>query len=234
MDNKRVMDNTILNVHFVSESSVLIVFGNTIDIKLPSVISQVTQYLKSQFGSAILDVTPSYTTLLVECHYTFDMKKIEDAISKYLISENEQACPQAAVSLPVFYDKSSKTDLLETAKQLAISPEELIRIHSNCTYTVCAIGFLPGFGFMAELPSSIVIPRRQSPKTVLAGSVAIADKQTAIYPCDSPGGWHVLGFCPSRLFNAHTPHKSLLAVGTTVKFEPISRSRFEALVEKSC
>jgi inhibitor of KinA len=52
---------------------------------------------------------------------------------------------------------------------------------------------------------------------VPAGTVAIAGKQTGIYPFDSPGGWWGIGWTPLKLFDQG---KSLLAPGDEVKFIP--------------
>jgi inhibitor of KinA len=57
---------------------------------------------------------------------------------------------------------------------------------------------------------------------VPAGSVAIATGLTAIYPWESPGGWHLLGRCPVPLFDAHRASPSLLAAGDTVRFTAVS------------
>jgi len=64
---------------------------------------------------------------------------------------------------------------------------------------------------------------------VPAGSVAIATGLTAIYPWESPGGWHLLGRCPVPLFDARRAAPSLLAAGDTVRFNPVSAEECRAL-----
>lgn len=92
------------------------------------------------------------------------------------------------------------------------------------------IGFLPGFPFMGDLPAPLRLPRRAQPRVrVPAGSVAIATGLTAIYPWESPGGWHLLGRCPVPLFDARRTSPSLLAAGDRVRFVPVSAEECRAI-----
>jgi KipI family sensor histidine kinase inhibitor len=84
------------------------------------------------------------------------------------------------------------------------------------------IGFLPGFPFMGDLPEQLRLPRRTQPRVrVPAGCVAIALGLTGIYPWESPGGWHLLGRRPVRLFDAARDLPSLLAPGDRALLEPV-------------
>lgn len=133
-------------------------------------------------------------------------------------------------ALPVCYEGELAPDLTEVATRAGLSPQEVIDIHSSTAYSILMIGFLPGFPFMAEIDQRLRFPRRESPRTrVPAGSVAIANDQTAIYPWESPGGWHLLGRCPVPLFNADKAVPSLLQAGETVSFEPVSRADFDRI-----
>jgi inhibitor of KinA len=97
--------------------------------------------------------------------------------------------------------------------------EEVIRYHTQPTYQVYMIGFTPGYPYLGEVPEAIATPRRQTPRTVVPqGSVAIAQRQTGIYPVQSPGGWHIVGWTPLKLFAAHKWPPSLLEMGDLVKF----------------
>jgi KipI family sensor histidine kinase inhibitor len=96
---------------------------------------------------------------------------------------------------------------------------------------VFLIGFLPGFPYLGELPDWLRLPRRTTPRTAVpANSLAIAGAQAAVYPWASPGGWHLLGRTPVRLFNlADAARPALLAPGDTLRFAPVSRDEFECL-----
>jgi inhibitor of KinA len=75
---------------------------------------------------------------------------------------------------------------------------------------------------MGELPDALATPRKQTPRTVVPrGSVAIAQKQTGIYPFQSPGGWQVLGRTPLKLFDPRRWPPVPLEMGDRVKFHPV-------------
>ena len=52
---------------------------------------------------------------------------------------------------------------------------------------------------------------------------------TAIYPIESPGGWHLIGATPLRLFDPEWPEPSLFRPGDMVQFEAIDPDHYEAI-----
>ena len=89
------------------------------------------------------------------------------------------------------------------------------------------IGFIPGFPYLGELPEAIAAPRRETPRTAVPkGSVGIAQKQTGIYPVESPGGWQIIGRTPFSLFNPEASPPVPLQMGDQVKFFPINEEEF--------
>ena len=132
--------------------------------------------------------------------------------------------------LPVCYEGEAAPDLAEVAGAIGIGEDEVVALHSGAEYLVYMIGFLPGFPFMGDLPERLRLPRRAQPRVrVPAGSVAIATGLTAIYPWESPGGWHLLGRCPVPLFDARRTSPSLLAAGDRVRFVPVSAEECRAI-----
>src|SRR5690606_19723136 len=132
--------------------------------------------------------------------------------------------------LPVCYEGEAAPDLAAVAATLGIRVDELIAAHSGTEYRVYMLGFLPGFPFMGDLPAHLRLPRRAQPRVrVPAGSVAIATGLTAIYPWESPGGWHLLGRCPVPLFDARRAAPALLAAGDRVRFTPVSSAECRAI-----
>jgi KipI family sensor histidine kinase inhibitor len=110
-------------------------------------------------------------------------------------------------------------DLGLVAKQLEMTPQELVQRHAAPLYEVAFLGFVPGFPYLTGLDPALRMPRRPRPRTrVPAGSVALADGYTGIYPQATPGGWHILGRCPDRLFDATRPQPALLMPGDRVRF----------------
>jgi KipI family sensor histidine kinase inhibitor len=92
------------------------------------------------------------------------------------------------------------------------------------------IGFAPGHPYMGDLPDWLALPRRVDPRVrVPAGSIAISGNISVIYPVESPGGWHLIGATPIRLFDVRLDRPSLLSPGDKVQFQPITASDFERI-----
>ena len=139
--------------------------------------------------------------------------------------------PGLLVTLPVLYDG---VDLWEVAERLGLAVTEVIDAHAGRVYDVFAVGFLPGFPYAGYLDGAIAgLPRRGSPRLhVPAGSVAIAGRQTGVYPARSPGGWHLIGRTPLRIVDPECGHFPIRA-GDRLRFVPIGVDEFEALRGRS-
>ncbi len=113
-------------------------------------------------------------------------------------------------------------DLAEVALSCGLSVDEVIARHSGRRYSVDLLGFVPGFAYLSELDPSLHLPRRSQPRPrVPAGSVAIAASHTAIYPLDTPGGWHIIGNTGKVMFDPSDDPPALLRAGDTVRFAPV-------------
>jgi len=136
------------------------------------------------------------------------------------------------IRIPVCYDQRFGIDLENIISKNKISIEEIIKIHTEETYLVYCLGFLPGFAYMGKVNESIQIARHASPrKEVQAGSVGIAGMQTGIYPMNSPGGWQIIGRTPLKIFDKDPAILGKLSAGNRIQFYPISFSEFEKLNE---
>jgi KipI family sensor histidine kinase inhibitor len=134
------------------------------------------------------------------------------------------------VLLPVYYSTESGPDLELLANNAGLSVDDVIAIHQSQEYRVYAIGFAPGFAYLGEVDKRIAAARLATPRQkVPRGAVGIADRQTAVYPAVSPGGWNLIGLCPQRMFDPVARPTMPVAVGDRVKFDAISRDEFLAL-----
>jgi len=188
-----------------------------------------TQRLRSGFGAALVDLVPSYTTLMV--HY--DLTAVNPAQARELIDQAlTDLQPQAQGSgqchvLPVWYDLSVGPELTLLSQRSGLAIDDVIRRHTAHEYQVFALGFAPGFAFMGLVDESLATPRLNTPrKRVAAGSVGIAERQTAAYPVVSPGGWNLIGRTPAKLFERERDGYSLMQPGDTVRFEAVERAEF--------
>jgi KipI family sensor histidine kinase inhibitor len=122
--------------------------------------------------------------------------------------------PPREITLRVVYDGP---DLDAVARAARLEPDEVRRLHADTIYTVDTIGFAPGFAYLTGLAPRLQLPRRATPRPrVPAGSLAIADAFTAVYPFDSPGGWHLIGrVVDARMFDTRG---ALLQLGDRVRF----------------
>ncbi|MFM7041263.1 MAG: 5-oxoprolinase subunit PxpB [Planctomycetaceae bacterium] len=121
--------------------------------------------------------------------------------------------------IDVAYGGDDGPDLDQVCTALGIDRDTFVRLHTAPDYLVTAIGFVPGFPYLAGLPESLVLPRRDSPRTrVPAGSIGIGGRQTGIYPFATPGGWHLVGRTTACLFDPGRTPPSLLQVGDRVRF----------------
>jgi len=185
--------------------------------------------LRAAFGAQLIDLVPSYTTLMV--HY--DVLALDPAQARELITEalidlspNARASGQCHV-LPVWYDLSVGPELTLLAQRAGLEVSEVIRRHSEHEYQVFALGFAPGFAFMGLVDEALAAPRLNTPrKKVAAGSVGIAERQTAAYPVVSPGGWNLIGRTPARLFDRERDGYSLMQPGDTVRFAAVEHAEF--------
>ncbi len=174
----------------------------------------------------VTDVVLAYQTVAVFADPAHaDLADLESCLRAIVADQGSHRTGRTVV-IPVLYDG---LDLADAAARLDLSPAKVIELHGSVEYRVHAIGFLPGFPYAGELPSALAgLPRRETPRLrVPAGSVAIAGRQTAIYPRDSPGGWHLLGTTPLSIADPDDGYFPIRA-GDRLRFEPISESEFEA------
>ena len=185
--------------------------------------------LRDSFGRQLIDLVPSYTTLMV--HY--DLLQLNPNQAQELIHQAlTDLAPDSRASgtrhvLPVWYDLSVGPELSLLAKRSGLSISEVITRHSQREYQVFALGFAPGFAFMGLVEEILATPRLNTPrKRVAAGSVGIAERQTAAYPVVSPGGWNLIGRTPSKLFDRQREGYSLMQPGDTVCFAAVDHAEF--------
>jgi KipI family sensor histidine kinase inhibitor len=120
--------------------------------------------------------------------------------------------------IPVRYDGP---DLVDVARRLGLAPADVVARHAARRYDVYLLGFVPGFAYLGDLDPTLELPRRADPRPrVPSGSVAIAGRQTAVYPLPTPGGWHLVGHTDVRLLDPDRTPPALLAPGDRVRFVP--------------
>ena len=208
--------------------ALLLVLAEAPDADLPLRIAALAERIRLELGELLTDLVPGWTTLLL--HYDLlrtDHLQLAERLAPLLEAWLRDRAPAVAGRLheiPVWY---AGADLASVAQACGLSIAEVIELHSAGEYRVGAIGFAPGFAYLGELSERLALPRLATPRTrVPAGSLAIAERQTAIYPQASPGGWHLLGLCSWKLFDVRRTPPCPLALGDRVRFVPIDEARY--------
>ena len=209
----------------MADRAILVELGDEISSTVNDKVRELFVSLDKQEIAGVIDLIPSYRSLLL----VYDPLQISSAELENQINNAYQRMDPAhipspkTVEIPVVYGDDHGPDLQWVAAYHQITPQEVIRLHSEHTYQVYMIGFTSGFPYLGEVPEALFTPRRETPRThVPKGSVAIAQKQTGIYPIQSPGGWHIIGWTPVTLFDPQADPPSLLKMGDRVQFHAIT------------
>lgn len=183
--------------------------------------------IRDRRARGVRDVAPGYSTLGI--HYDplqTDLAALEAAIEQEFaaLASLDAIADRAAIEIPVTYGGVAGPDLDAVAAHAGCSTADVIARHSERTYRVYMLGFVPGFAYMGRVDPSIAAPRHRVPRErVPAGSVGIAGLQTGVYPVDSPGGWQLIGHTRTVMFDANRERPSLLAAGDVVRFVPAGK-----------
>jgi antagonist of KipI len=188
----------------------------------------ITDTVRRACPNGVIDVVPSpnrvtvvYDPLLIDG--LDDLLKALHA----LVAAATKAQPQAPTchEVPVCYGGDDGPDFAAVCQHHGIGTARLIQLHTEPDYLVTAIGFVPGFPYLAGLPPALATPRLASPRThIPAGSVGIGGSQTGVYPFATPGGWQLIGRTSFPLFDPTASPPAALAVGDRVRFRVTAES----------
>lgn len=211
-----------------SVDSLVIYFGNEISEKIAFNVRSAYLCLKSLNIDGLIEIIPSYTSIYISYDvFKYDYITIKELLEKSINLENTENFKENIITIDVYYGEGVGFDLEYMSDKTKLTIDEIIKIHSSKLYDVYAIGFLPGFAYLANVDERIALPRLATPrKQIPKGSVAIADTQTAIYPQNSPGGWNIIGRTTMELFDKKLEKLSPLSIGDKVKFNPISKEKY--------
>jgi KipI family sensor histidine kinase inhibitor len=209
----------------MGDRSVLIELGDDISPAVNERVQRLFIALDRLKLAGVLDLIPGYRSLLVIHHpLMIETDALKDLIRDACSRLDAIRLPKSdTVTVPVVYGDRYGPDLQWVAQYHKISVREVIDLHTRPLYRVYMIGFTPGFPYLGEVPEKVATPRRKTPRTdVPRGSVGIAQRQSGIYPVDSPGGWQIIGWTPAQLFDPRKEPPSLLQMGGQVRFYEVS------------
>ena len=224
-----------MRIEVAGENSLIIYFGDTTAPEVSAQVQRASKKLAHALGDRLIDQVTSYASLLLifdplRC----DQLEVRGIIHQQLSTDDDtkqsSLTQSSLVELPVYYSEESGPELALISQRSGLNIDEVIALHQSLSYRVYAIGFAPGFAFLGQVDERIASPRLSTPRLkVPRGAVGIADRQTAVYPNESPGGWNLIGLCPTRMFDPNATPTMPVSVGDEVRFKAISRETFLSL-----
>ncbi len=214
-----------MKIRECGESMLLVELEPAIDPVINERAILLAARLRERGARGVRDVAPGYCTVGV--HFDplqTDLAALEHAIQmEYTAVEHVDAvADREPIEIAVRYGGDYGPDLAAVARHAGCSESDVIARHTQRTYRVYMLGFVPGFAYMGRVDPSIAVPRHRVPRgRVPAGSVGIAGGQTGVYPVESPGGWQLIGHTKQVMFNADRERPSLLTAGDLVRFVPV-------------
>jgi len=178
--------------------------------------------LRGEPPAGVTGAVPGRASVLVEFGPDL-VGDLDDAVMTRLDALTAWAPPGRLRRIPVLYGGAHGADLADVAEMAGISEAEVVARHTSVELRVLFDGFAPGFAYLGGLPDALDVPRLATPRTrTPAGSVALADGMSGVYPAELPGGWRVIGRTPISLFDPHRPMPAYLEPGDRVRFDPIA------------
>jgi len=215
----------------------MVYFGDRIDLDTGRLCLAAAGLLRQAGLPGVTDVVPSFVAVAVHYRPTGRQgprhaelaAQVEQVLARGVAPD---ALAGRDVDIPVCYGGTHGPDLDTVARHAGMTADDLVALHAGPGNLVFMLGFLPGAAYLGVHDERLNIPRRDSPRTAVpAGSVAVANRQSMLYPSQSPGGWHIIGATPLVLFDPAREPAALLRPGDRVRFVPIDAAEFERLRE---
>ena len=213
--------NVLPSIAPLGDDALIVTFAQVISWDVGVRVRGCTRRIRELQLESVTDVVPAYTSLAVyfdssRVTFTTLSASIAEVIAVKDVGDGDET--GALIEILVYYDGP---DLGDVAARTGLTVDEVIARHSSRTYRAYMTGFVPGFTYLGDLDPSLVLARRTSPRVrVPMGSVAIAGAQTAVYPLQTAGGWHIIGTTASVMFDVARNPPALVRPGDSVRFVP--------------
>ncbi len=178
------------------------------------------------------EIVPSYNSVLIDfrgvpINIPETLSRLKRAYTERLPAQRSE---KNIIHIPVCYDLPFAPDIEDLARHKELSPGEVAGLHADTLYTVYFIGFLPGFMYLGGLDKALHHPRKDTPRLRIdKGAVGIAGAQTGVYPCESPGGWNIIGNSPISFFEPADTPPFFAGPGDKIKFYPVSTMEHKSI-----
>jgi inhibitor of KinA len=212
------------------DSAIVVEFEARIDPAINALAIALAEALQATEVAGVRDVVPTYRSVAIH----FDPLRTDiDALTGQIdravaTAGSSPVTSRSPIRIPVCYGSEFGPDLPAVAAYAGCSEQAVVLAHTETTYRVFMLGFVPGFAYLGIVDQRIAMPRHAVPRVrVPARSVAIAGVQTGIYPSETPGGWQLIGRTPLPPFDPDRPEPFLMKAGDAVQFYAIDGAEYE-------
>ena len=212
------------------DSAIVVEFEARIDPAINALAIALAEAVQAAEVAGVRDVVPTYRSVAIH----FDPLRTDiDALTGQIdravaTAGSSPVTSRSPIRIPVCYGSEFGPDLPAVAAYAGCSEQAVVLAHTETTYRVFMLGFVPGFAYLGIVDQRIAMPRHAVPRVrVPARSVAIAGVQTGIYPSETPGGWQLIGRTPLPPFDPDRPEPFLMKAGDAVQFYAIDGAEYE-------
>jgi inhibitor of KinA len=233
--SSNVLDKVTARLLPCGDTALTVELGDRVDRRVSALVLALAERLEAAALAGVVEVVPTFRSLTI--HYdplSVSHAELKTGLEPLLSGLRAAERAGRHWRIPICYHDSLAPDLAEVAGRTGLTAARVAEAHSAVAYHVYMMGFLPGHPYMGDLRSELELPRRQSPRTAVpAGSVSIATTLSAIYPLESPGGWHLIGRTPALLWDRRREAPAILAAGDLVRFQPVSLADYSTLASRA-
>lgn len=204
-----------MNPQWLNEDTLILRFGDDTDEQAIAIAAAWVEQVVVKPG--VRDAVSALGQAMVVFAWPISPNEVDAVLAQATQVRPSQNSQQ--IEIQVCYEACVAPDLAAVAEHAGLTVEQTIQRHLASSPTVRAMGFAPGFGYLSPVDPVFDLPRRATPRTqVPAGSVAIAEGQTVIYPQASPGGWHLIGRSNAVLMSYAAQPQPLFRIGDQIQF----------------
>ena len=182
------------SMQWVSEDTIEIHLGDPVASETLEKVERLSRWIKATPLPWLVDYCYGFGLLnLVVRPDLISVRQLNQTLHDLLepASESSSQTELDLIEIAVCYDPTFGIDLKSISERIHLSIDAVVKAHHSRDYRVLATGFVPGFAYLGETDPRLHLPRLDVPRTrIPAGSVAIAENQTVIYPKQTPGGWY--------------------------------------------
>ncbi len=224
----------MIDITPLGDQALIIQFEDRIDPKIHAQLSAIFHDLVGRNIEGITGCWSAYTSITVTYDpHLWRFSDLQERLMRFGAKHKAMVdldVSRRKVKVPVCYSDSFALDRKEVQCQTGLDWEEIVGLHTNTTFRVYMIGFLPGFPYLGLSPVELTCPRKEVPRIdVPAQSVGLAGRQSGIYPMSSPGGWQIIGRTPVKPFDVHRKRQFAFEIGDEVTFFSITQDHFANL-----